>query len=347
MKYMNDSEEYLNGLKEVRDYLLHGLDKENVLRKAAEKRLTKNVFERRMEDEINSFSISFTTARDLLSQWSMYAKESGVSLKMGFEERDYKFLAFEAGSDNEKAERKQNYSMHPRKVYYFTKEVLDNNKYQETGNEIVNEMTKYADRNGMLDYEDNIEKLWLWITPFVKRADFGAEEEYRLVFDFGNVSCFTPRVDFRTDKNVIKPYLDIEIEEGWPITEIIVEPGFNQEAVFNGIVYYLSKGVVKVPPISLVEMGKRMQRYFQDMKKESISSVKVNKWVRQWSDLYDFITEDSATNPEETMLSRLYQEFKKYLGTISNDNICREYIRNNFLALSGIVLRKSRIPYIY
>ncbi|MBD5456814.1 MAG: hypothetical protein HDR23_10205 [Lachnospiraceae bacterium] len=82
MKYMNDSEEYLNGLKEVRDYLLNIADKQDSLVQAAQRKLSKSLYEKRREGEINSFSISFSAARDLLSQWSMYAKESGVSLKM-------------------------------------------------------------------------------------------------------------------------------------------------------------------------------------------------------------------------------------------------------------------------
>lgn len=341
MKYMNDSEEYINGLREVRDYLLSVRRKNNDLIDAAKLRLTKEVYEKRKEDEVNSFSISFTTARDLLSQWSMYAKESGVSLKMEFEDRDYEFMAY-----NTKDKKEVNYSMRPQEVYYFTKSVLSKNQYQRIGNKIIGKMQEQYEQQGMQDYNDNVEKLWLWITPFVKRADFGAEEEYRLVFDFNNVINFTPRVDFRVDKNVIKPYLDISLKDGWPITEIIVGPGFNQEAVFKGISYYLSKGKVLIPFVPLEEMGKRIRGYLEDIKMTGVVGKNGNSLLGRWELRYDkFI--GGITDKDKDIAKRLYWEFKNFLWVECKDEGYREYIRNNFLAANGIILRKSKIPYIY
>lgn len=341
MEYMNDSEEYINGLREVRDYLLSVRRKNNDLIDAAKLRLTDEVYRRRKEDEVNSFSISFTTARDLLSQWSMYAKESGVSLKMEFEDRDYEFKAF-----NSKGEREPNYSMRPQEVYYFTKSVLSKGQYQRIGNKIIDKMQQQYEQQGMQDYNDNIEKLWIGITPFVKRADFGAEEEYRLVFDFNNVMNFTPRVDFRIDKNVIKPYLDISLEEGWPVTEIIVGPGFNQEAVFNGISYYLRKGKVLIPSVTTEEMGKRIRGYLEDIKVTGAVGKNENNLLGRWEQKYDkFI--GGITDKDKNVVKRLYQEFKSFLWAECRDEKYKEYIQNNFLALSGIILRKSKIPYIY
>lgn len=338
MKYMNDSEEYLNGLKEVRDYILNS---ECEFKSSAEKKLTKELYHNHIENEVNSFSISFTTARDLLSQWSMYAKESGVSLKMEFKEEDYTFQAF-----NSEGKKRDNYCMHPQKVYYFTREVMSQEKYQEMGNEIVQKMKEQFQQKGMKDYDDNIEQLWLSIAPFVKRADFGAEEEYRLVFDFNNVTSFTPRVDFRNDKNVLKPYLDISLKNGWPITEIIVGPGFNQDAVFKSISYYLNKGKVLVPPISMEEMSGRMKEYFQGMEKGDMSTQEVKALLDEWDKTYgNFVKYNKASDKDVT--NRLYEEFASFIKNKGKNTMFQEYIRNNFFALSGITLRKSKIPYIY
>lgn len=337
MKYMNDSEEYLNGLKEVREYIL---STESVFKSAAEKRLSEAVYEERREDEINSFSISFTTARDLLSQWFMYAKESGVSLKMEFEDRDYEFQAC-----RQDKKREVNYCMRPQKVYYFTKGVQSEEEYKEVGDKIIQAMQEQFKKDGMRDYDDNIERLWLKITPFVKRADFGAEEEYRLVFDFNNALAFTPRVDFRNDKHVIKPYLDIRMADGWPVTEIIVGPGFNQEAVFKGIAYFLSRGNVLVPSVSVENMKKRMESYFRDMQEAGISSEKVEGILKEWDERYADFEKYITTDPDA--VNRLYQEFRNFIQTKRNDKSYQEYIRNNFFASKGIVLRKSRIPYIF
>lgn len=338
MKYMNDSEEYLNGLKEVRDYILHA---ESEFKSSAEKKLSEEVYREWREREVNSFSISFTTARDLLSQWSMYAKESGVSLKMEFQNKDYKFLAYD-----DKGEKRVNYCMRPQKVYYFTKEVLSEKEYNQTGSKIVKKMKKQFKQKKMLDYDDNIIQLWLGIAPFVKRADFGAEEEYRLVFDFNNSTAFIPRVDFRNEKSVIKPYLDISLEEGWPVMEIIVGPGFNQDAVFNSISYYLSKGKIKVPPISLKKMSKRIREYFHNIEEGVAGTTKKNELLDEWEEKYSNFAKDNPKNDRDTIKS-LYNEFNAFIKRKGNEGMLQEYIRNNFLSLSGIILRKSKIPYIY
>lgn len=338
MKYMNDSEEYLNGLKEVRDYILYA---ESEFKSSAEKKLLEEVYREYRENEVNSFSISFTTARDLLSQWSMYAKESGVSLKMEFQERDYEFLTY-----NDRGERAVNYCMQPQKVYYFTKEVLNEDEYEKMGNEIIGKMKEQFEQKNMQDYDDNIIRLWLGIAPFVKRADFGAEEEYRLVFGFNNSLSFTPRVDFRNDKSVIKPYLDISMKEGWPVTEIIVGPGFNQGAVFNSISYYLSKGKIKVPPISLKEMSERIRQYFQDIEQVAENTAEKKALLEEWEAVYDNFAKNNQVSDDDTIKS-LYEKYDIFVKSKRNEFAFQEYIRNNFLSLSGITLRKSKIPYIY
>lgn len=338
MKYMNDSEEYLNGLKEVRDYILHA---ENEFKSSAEKKLSEEVYLDWREREVNSFSISFTTARDLLSQWSMYAKESGVSLKMEFENKDYKFLAY-----NDKGKKNINYQMRPQEVYYLTKEVLSEKEYNQTGKKIVEKMKRQFKKKKMLDYDDNIIQLWLGIAPFVKRADFGAEKEYRLVFEFSNAISFIPRVDFRNEGSVIKPYLDISLKGGWPVTEIIVGPGFNQNAVFDSIAYFLSKGQIKVPVISLRKMSERIWEYFQNIDEGIVDSTQKKELSDEWEEKYNNFAKDNSKNDSDTIKS-LYNEFNVFIERKGSEGIIREYIKNNFLSLSGIVLRKSKIPYIF
>jgi len=95
------------------------------------------------------------------------------------------------------------------------------------------------------------------------------------------------------------------------VTEIIVGPGFNQDAVFNGIAYYLSKGKVIVPFVPVKEMNMRIQGYIQDTKKENINSGSVNRWIKKWNDRYAVIETDFSTDMDsKEAVSRLYQEFK-------------------------------------
>lgn len=342
MMYMNDSQEFVNGLREVRNLLLH---KDSPYKDAAKKKLTQEIYEKYLNSPVDSFSISFTTARDLLSQWSMYAKESGVSLKMVFEKKEYDFLAI-SGDTGEKLE---NYAMYPQMVYYFTKEVMDSVKYQKVGKEILDAMQAEYQRLGMMDIYDNIEALWLKMIPFVKRADFGAEEEYRLVFDFNNAKSFTPRVDFRNDKHVIKPYLDISLKEGWPITEVTVGPGFNQKSVYTSIIYYMCRGKIYVPMISIQEFSNRVVKFLEGMLEYGISLKTVKGLTAEWQkDCHILLT--GICDNDKTGLSRIYERYNSFIEKKKKDIRKPEfkaYLNNNFLAPNGIQVGKSKIPYIY
>lgn len=335
MLYMNDSQEFVNGLREVRNLLLQ---KESNYQEAAKKKLTQELYEKYLNSPVDSFSISFTTASDLLSQWAMYAKESGVSLKMEFKPTEYDFLAIREDT----GERQENYSMYPQKVYYFTKEVMDSIKYDEASSEILAAMETEYKRLGMMDIYDNIETLWLKMTPFVKRVDFGAEEEYRLVFDFNNPQSFTPRVDFRNDKHIIKPYLDISLKEGWPVTEITVGPGFNQESVYNSIIYYMRRGKVHVPVISVQTFCGRVVRFFEGMREYGISPETAKALVEEWR--------KARPQNAQVSLEQIYERYDRFIEEKKKDTRVPEfqaYFNHNFLTPTGIQVGKSKIPYIY
>ena len=101
-----------------------------------------------------------------------------------------------------------------------------------------------------------------------------------------------------------------------------------------------------VPPVTMGEMGKRIEEYFQNMKPAGINARSVNSLLSQWDKKYiDFVKGVKAHDKDAA--DKLYHEFWNYLVTKSNDKRYRDYIRNNYLAASGIVLKKSKIPYIY
>lgn len=74
-----------------------------------------------MEQQPKIYSISFSRERDLLSQWSMYAKESGVSIRMDFSEDDEKTLYEIPLNNSDKRHEVSNPG--PHKVYYLTRHV--------------------------------------------------------------------------------------------------------------------------------------------------------------------------------------------------------------------------------
>ena len=102
LNYMNDAQEYVNGLKEIRTLCL---DEELVRKVYSEnademnarmiEMLRNEMTEEKLHEymETNTrYSISFCKDRDLLSQWTTYARESGVSIEMAFDmDRDVCF----------------------------------------------------------------------------------------------------------------------------------------------------------------------------------------------------------------------------------------------------------------
>lgn len=87
ISYLNDSEEYINGLKELRELLCGNTAGKYA--KSAQKYLPgAEVYRKALKEVHDIYSISFSQEKDLLSQWYMYAKESGVRLKMNIADDD-------------------------------------------------------------------------------------------------------------------------------------------------------------------------------------------------------------------------------------------------------------------
>ena len=135
IRYMNDSEEYTNGLNEIK---LLMLDKKmvqawitkrgrNDVKISDMKKIftDKNLKKNRENREF--YSISFCEKNDLLSQWAIYAKEAGVSIQMDFEEgKKYNFSTQSCNGDEEKKAR---WSLKPEAVHYFTKKSMEKRAY--------------------------------------------------------------------------------------------------------------------------------------------------------------------------------------------------------------------------
>ncbi len=343
VRYMNDSEEFVNGLREIKTLLL---SEHSFFDKSAKENLEKETYEENIFNRIESFSISFTTARDLLSQWAIYAKESGVSLAMDFPEQGE--MSFD--TYNKKGKKViDNYTLLPKKVEYFTKGVLSPDEYEKEAKIIIDRMKSMVATDGIMDINDDIINIWTGMAPYVKRADFGAEEEYRLVFGYNKSKKVSPRIDFRNDRNVLKPYIDIFRKDGWPIKEIIVGPGFNQDAVFKSVVYYLEKGKVLVPRISLNDFQSRIKEYFDEMERQISTSEDVVELRKKWTKIacgYSEGSKQTEANIVVNLYSDLYGFLKNTLKNTKNPQI-RNYLEQNYISEHGIICRKSKIPYLF
>lgn len=345
IRYMNDSEEYTNGLKELKKLAdneeLVGQWLERYKRKDISVKNIKEIF---TDENLNLnmqnmeyYSISFCGTNDLLSQWAIYAKEAGVSIKMNFEKNTYHF--FTKGTKEGKAE----WDLLPQKVHYFTYGSMkeQREKYVENAFSILEQLYP----NGLRDPVEGRNEIWRYISTFVKRYDFYQEAESRLVFQLEQ-SPYPPKVEYRNDKHVLKPYLDIECEEGWPIWEIMVGPGFNQQVVYNSIIHFAEHADIKNGMKTTEEYGKRVLNYFQPFKAELKDC-----------DLY--IKMEKRLSDEEAVGKIHLEDAKITIGGIVKKicrDICenrrwsdelREYIEKNCFTNCGIVISKSSIPYIF
>lgn len=348
IRYMNDSEEYINGLKELQELS----KKEDVIKGWIKKRnceknlakIMKDTFSKdnlqENEKNMEYYSISFCKKNDLLSQWAIYAKESGVSIKMNFEETPYIFFTkCIGGHDAERAEWK----LLPQEVYYFTEASMGDkpDEYKATAYKILDQL---YEKNPM-DHEEGMQERWRYISTFVKRYDFYQEEECRLVFE-PNESVYLPQVEYRHDKKVLKPYLDIKCDHGWPIWEIMIGPGFNQQVVFDSVEHFLNHAEVKVGIRTTRDYVERIKKYLEQVASVLEECKEYKELSRQFSDT-------EWINRVEMEDAKIF--FNQKMDGISkavceNDTYSRhvkEYFSMQHFTRSGVVIKKSSIPYIF
>lgn len=334
LAYMNDAEEYANGVRELRDIFNERKEKELI---------TKEMLLEVLENEITSYSISFSEARDLLSQWSMYAGESGVSLKMSFTGTE-KYQAYpdrgdelktdkhEESEEREESEKREEVpdTVKTQKVYYCTKAAMEEEEYKKIESEIWGETGAKIE-----DIDDEYPRLWKQMAPFVKRVEFKAEAEHRLVFNVAEWGKAF-RIDYRNSQNVLKPYLDIECVGGWPIHEVVVGPGFNQDVVFRSILHFLNHVRLKVPKLDGLQYCERCEEYLRlcgDIPEEA---------EKIWCE-YRHYFDDNAVDHYSIFTGMRRDMIKE----IKADEDFREQLRRRELTRGGIILSRSRIPYIF
>lgn len=360
MGYMNDSEEYVNGLTA----LYHLLNNEKIIEEWKKKHLddnkinemdfsrikqicTKEMLEK-YQKECDSYSISFCVKPDLLSQWSMYAKESGVSLTLDFSNwKELQYTAYKRGGDGTKRENVSEKSIKPKPVYYFTHNASMGDEYtRKTSEKILDDF--FLNLSDKTDIYECFEDQWKAVGTYVKRYDFYQEDEQRIVFNLKDLRI-NPRIDYRNDKNVLKPYLDICCVSGWPITEVTVGPGFNQNAVFRSIYHFLDNAEVHCHIITEGDYWKRVEDYMKKVPGvwnmnnclNEITQLKLKIEGQKESAEKNFDKNQIYTLVHQTINAILQSDDQR----ISDEQ--KSFFKENYFSVSGIVLKKSKIPYIY
>lgn len=321
--YMNDSEEYKNGLRELQTIINARYEETLISDEQVELELSKDT---------TMYSISFSTAKDLLSQWSMYAGESGVSIAMEFSGEE-KYKAYEDKTRKYVSKRR----MEPHTVYYCTKNAMSEGRYQSVVQKIWKQIEKRNKETlALKDIRGNATYLWKEMTPYVKRFEFNAEGEYRLVFDWSQL-LRQFRIDYRNDNNVLKPYLDIECEGGWPIFEITVGPGFNQDVVFRSVLHFLNHADLKVRSMTEKQFLRRCKKYFESC----------GEWTEETFSIWESRKEKIANKDVEIRYDAFLSIRQDILNALDKSSEVYANIKNKEMTKVGIILSRSAIPYIF
>lgn len=349
IRYMNDSEEYINGVNEL--WLL--INNESLVKKWLNQRKPANLTYEDLKSKFTKsaqqgngqdtefYSISFCQKNDLLSQWAIYARESGVSIKMNFVRDSYSFLTESAEKTEEKT-RFRGIDL-PQEVYYFTHDAMSEDQYEKIAFHILDRLYR---KSGPTPADD-IDKYWNYTSAYIKRYDFYQEAESRVIFRPG-AAALQPKIQYRCDKKVLKPYLDIECEGGWPIWEIMVGPGFNQEVVYNSVIHFLDHSTVKNGVTNVGDYIQRIESYFQPY------ASKLEKLVsyQEYKELASSFSGSTAADKDQLSKTRiaLWAKVKKICADIRADKrkkVLPKYIAEHYFTESGIVVSKSSIPYLF
>lgn len=339
IKYMNDSEEYANGINELNNIYKSKMEKREIPREKIDAEL---------EKDVPIYSISFSGARDLLSQWSMYAGESGVSIRMQFDKNEkYKVVAQKHGEAAQMCGERQllvkdNVFIYPKKVWYCTKAAMKVDDYEDEVEKIWEAIHSGEEEYTASDIDESFVGICRNITPYIKHAEFKAEQEYRLVFEKSQWrnGDYDFKIDYRNCGNVLKPYLDVVCENGWPIHEIIIGPGSNQDIVFKSVRHFLNNAKLSVPKLNVLTYLSRFEEYLKlcgDM-----PTIIQDLWIKQ--------KEDASNRNSEAIYDELCGTKRRIINLLEGRDAATEFldkINKTEFTKTGIILSRSRIPYVF
>jgi hypothetical protein len=327
ISYLNDSEEYINGLRELRGLLTSGGKENNKYKEVSDNYLNEETYEDAVKNVPELYSISFSKESDLLSQWYMYSKESGIRLKLSMpDDNMLSFQVKKASSENEK----QKITGSLQDVHYFTRLGMETNEYKIECEKIFNTIDSYVkEQNIENDIEGNIIRIWKDISPYIKNYEFRQEKEVRLIFQADVNKNTGNLIEYRNFKGVLIPYLDVYKQGGWPVVEIMVGPGRNQDRVFRSICHFIEHSKLLVPN---VEQKENARLFLDGMEKYQIENNQINKY-------FESIQKTVQDQKIITYRDAIYDCLKKA------DKHVNEYLKRNFYSGCGIIVRKSNAPY--
>lgn len=290
------------------------------------------------------FSISLTSSEDLLSQWKMYARESGISIGFDFQYSS----SFWQGLNKGKAELGNEFGfaqsdVFPRQVAYA----------QDDLEKLLMKIVENISNNH--EFRVYLMMSLLQQITFIKHPGFSQENEFRLAFrpyktivDKDNIR--RSFVGYRESNHVLIPYLKIYCgnilkreggeyyQPAWPVVSLTVGPGYNQNVVFESLIHFVESGNCQFYKFDSKQIDDGWCRYL-----ESFSN-----WIRA----HDL--KDEGTLAEEIHRFSISKRdakdkfaLQKLLVTNPFNSFYRDYCKDNYFSNNGLHIKKSKIPYIF
>lgn len=288
------------------------------------------------------YNLSFTTREDLLSQWKMYARESGVAVELDFS-RASTFWQKTVHSERDLSEKdtmdfKREYCL-PRHIDYQTEQLRA--QIQDTIQQTEEDPDLFVWK--MIYILEQI--------PFFKHSGFSQEGESRLIFRpykrlEPDDSITYSKVGYREAGHILVPYLEIYCGSpadpkanladsiGWPVVSLTVGPGHDQDVVFESLVHRLEFGRSKFRAYSENELFWAQKTFYQNFSDQYPGAASLRPI------LMDLRKRKGETDP--------FQTVKKFFS--DHPELRQEYddyCTKQHLCSNGILIKKSQIPYIF
>lgn len=337
--------------------------------------------------EAGVYTISFSNNEDLLSQWITYAKESGVSIildeKLLLDKENCRFHFVLKGLDEESQRYEPFFKTSSvLKVLKYIK--TDGPVNVNDFNEKIAELYRAPDE--FIENRKKVELVMVtqMQASYLKNDSFKEEHEIRASF-YPCKHCYSrsrlkneSKIKYQiTPKSVIRPYMEIQFSISekenkdfkkacLPLKIITIGPSGTQQTIFDSVVHRLKYGDCKVYDYYNHRGDGRFYSNFVDYVKF------VDKWMKQkglsidngtnysgllsndlMKELYDGIRQMDVVN--ETLAKILLAQWENSLNNgFGSINITPQIkcllgsINRNFhFSKQGIIIKKSKIPYIF
>lgn len=357
--YLNDAEEYYKGMDVIKKTIDSDVDFED------------------FNDMQGIFSISFSKSNDLLSQWITYAKESGVSIE--FDDRllslrdEEGMPRFVFGIEDDSSKEDKIYT----NLVFDTSKVLHEIIYVSEYEEKIRDKIKESYKKTC---ETDISGMPLYAT-YIKDQSFEAEKEIRAAFIYHqliesldkNAKKYCPKLNYyRTDKGILRPFINVqflyftekdrndsgEYTSMLPLKSITIGPSGNQQAVFDSVVHRIKYGEIAVYDYSDDDelFKTNFDSYLNDihnwMAMKGHFNVSLNTALVKESDIWDAIKEQLIHQWKNNFPDKGYLIDKTDSDDLVSDSedikyIVKEINKHFYFSKEGIIIKKSKIPYIF